>query len=36
MGILYQYKLKAAGKTAVSEAGVLDAMDEIIEFEEGY
>ena len=36
MGMLYQYRLKAAGRAAVGEAGVLDAMDEIIEFEEGY
>ena len=36
MGMLYQYKLKAAEKAAVQETDVLDAMDEIIEFEEGY
>ncbi len=36
MGMLYQYKLRAADKAAVQETGVLDAMDEIIDFEEGY
>ena len=34
MGMLYQYKLKAAGRVTVAETGVLDAMDEIIEFDE--
>ena len=36
MGILYQYKLRAAGAPEVQEAPVasLDAMDEIVDFEE--
>ncbi len=36
MGMLYQYKLKAAGPAmVVQETEALDAMDEIIDFEEG-
>ena len=34
MGILYQYRLKAADTPAAEE--ILDAMDEILEFEEEY
>lgn len=35
MGMLYQYKLRTAGRVAMVEADALDAMDEIIEFDEG-
>lgn len=35
MGVVYQYKLKAAARAEAQGTGVLDAMDEIIEFEEG-
>ena len=38
MGILYQYRLKTTDQLAVQEADfteVMDAMDDIFEFEEG-
>ena len=34
MGIVYQYKMRAAAQPAIAGAVSLDAMDEIFEFEE--